>query len=45
MSIIAIVAIIIAIAIVAVLAYAATQPDAFQVQRTASIKAPSGSFR
>jgi uncharacterized protein YndB with AHSA1/START domain len=40
MSIIAIVVIIIAIAIVAVLAYAATQPDAFQVQRTASIKAP-----
>ena len=40
MSIIAIVAIIIAIAIVAVLAYAAMQPDAFQVQRTASIKAP-----
>ena len=40
MTIIAIVAIIIAVAIVAVLAYAATRPDAFQVQRTASIKAP-----
>jgi hypothetical protein len=40
MSIVAIVAIIIAVAIVAVLAYAATRPDAFQVQRTASIKAP-----
>jgi hypothetical protein len=40
MSILAIVAITIAIAIVAVLAYAATRPDAFQVQRTASIKAP-----
>jgi hypothetical protein len=40
MSIVAIVAIIIAVAIVAALAYAATRPDAFQVQRTASIKAP-----
>ena len=40
MSIVAIVAIIIAVAIVAVLAYAATRPDAFQIQRTASIKAP-----
>jgi uncharacterized protein YndB with AHSA1/START domain len=40
MSIVAIVAVIIAIAIIAVLAYAATRPDAFQVQRTASIKAP-----
>src|SRR5712691_13501218 len=40
MSIVAIVAVIIAIAIIAVLAYAATRPDAFRVQRTASIKAP-----
>jgi hypothetical protein len=39
MSIIAIVAIIVAVAIIAVLAYAASRPDTFQVQRTASIKA------
>jgi hypothetical protein len=39
MSIIAIVAIIVAVAIVAVLAYAASRPDSFRVQRTASIKA------
>ena len=39
MSIIAIVAIIVAVAIIAVLAYAASRPDTFRVQRTASIKA------
>jgi hypothetical protein len=40
MSIVAIVAIIVVVAVVVVLAYAATRPDTFHVQRTATIKAP-----
>jgi hypothetical protein len=41
LTIVAIVAIIIIVAVVAILAYAATQPDFFRVQRTATVKAPA----
>ncbi len=41
-EIIAVVAIVIAVAVAAILIYAATKPDTFRVQRTASIKAPAG---
>ncbi len=40
LKIIAIIAAVLAVGIVGVLAYAATKPDIFTVQRTASIKAP-----
>jgi hypothetical protein len=41
LTIVAIVAIIIIVAVVAILAYAATRPDFFRVQRTATVKAPA----
>jgi uncharacterized protein YndB with AHSA1/START domain len=40
LKIVGIVAAVLIIAVVAVLAYAATKPDTFRVQRTASVKAP-----
>jgi uncharacterized protein YndB with AHSA1/START domain len=40
LKIIGVIAVILIVGIVAVLAYAATKPDTFRVQRTASIKAP-----
>ena len=41
LSTVAIAAIVIVVAIVAVLGYAATRPDTFRVQRTATVKAPA----
>src|SRR3979411_2931942 len=41
LSTVAIAAIVIVVAIVAVLGYAATRPDTFRVQRTATVKAPT----
>jgi hypothetical protein len=41
LSTVAIAAIVIVVAVVAVLGYAATRPDTFRVQRTATVKAPA----
>src|SRR5882672_1128475 len=40
LKVLAIIAVLAVVAVVAVLAYAATRPDNFRVQRSASIKAP-----
>src|ERR1700680_125342 len=41
LSTVVIVAVVIVVAVVAVLVYAATRPDVFRVQRTATVKAPA----